>query len=66
MQGRCAVYRKNRKDCTYCRYEKCLAVGMSAQLILSEEEKQRIFKKYRWEQHNTNMLTLTFVCQRIN
>jgi hypothetical protein len=41
------VYRKNRKDCTYCRYERCLAAGMSPHLILSEEEKQRIFKKYR-------------------
>ncbi len=41
------MYRKNRKDCTYCRYERCLAVGMSPHLILSEEEKQRIFKKYR-------------------
>jgi hypothetical protein len=41
------VVGKQRKDCTFCRYEKCLSAGMSPQLILSEEEKQRLFKKYR-------------------
>ena len=39
------MYGKNRKNCSYCRYEKCLAAGMSPQLILTEEEKERIFKK---------------------
>jgi hypothetical protein len=43
------VFGKQRKDCTYCRYEKCLAVGMSPQLILSEDEKERLFRKYRQE-----------------
>ncbi len=53
VQGRCLVYGKQRKDCTFCRYEKCLAVGMSPQLILSEEDKQRLFRKYR-QGHWTN------------
>uniref|UniRef100_A0A914S2P8 Nuclear receptor domain-containing protein n=1 Tax=Parascaris equorum TaxID=6256 RepID=A0A914S2P8_PAREQ len=27
--GRCHVYRLNRNRCQYCRFKKCLAVGMS-------------------------------------
>ena len=28
LLGRCLVYGKNRKNCSYCRYKKFLAAGM--------------------------------------
>ncbi|VDN17142.1 unnamed protein product [Gongylonema pulchrum] len=28
-EGRCQIYRMNRNRCQYCRFKKCLEVGMS-------------------------------------
>eukprot|EP00092_Neocalanus_flemingeri_P101421 GFUD01129676.1.p1 GENE.GFUD01129676.1~~GFUD01129676.1.p1 ORF type:complete len:647 (+),score=133.36 GFUD01129676.1:108-2048(+) len=41
----CEMKIKTRKNCQYCRYMKCLAVGMNPTYVLTEEERKRRFKK---------------------
>jgi len=43
----CSVNLKTRRNCQYCRYECCLAVGMKPSWVLSPEERDRRFKKKR-------------------
>jgi len=46
----CEINLKTRKNCQFCRYSRCLAVGMKPTWVLSEEERQRRFRKNR-EKH---------------
>jgi len=41
----CEINVKTRKNCQYCRYMKCLAIGMNPNYVLSEEERKKRFKK---------------------
>eukprot|EP00092_Neocalanus_flemingeri_P045881 GFUD01051470.1.p1 GENE.GFUD01051470.1~~GFUD01051470.1.p1 ORF type:complete len:682 (-),score=136.96 GFUD01051470.1:677-2722(-) len=41
----CEMNIKTRKNCQYCRYMKCLAIGMNPTYVLSEEERNKRFKK---------------------
>ena len=34
----CSVTPQNRRKCQYCRYQKCLAVGMKAECVLNDDE----------------------------
>merc|ERR1719270_1932811 len=46
----CEINLKTRKNCQFCRYSRCLAVGMKPTWVLSEEERQRRFRKNREKQ----------------
>ena len=41
--GECAVTLMTRKNCQFCRYQKCIAAGMRPSWILSDEERVRRF-----------------------
>ncbi|CAF0907311.1 unnamed protein product [Adineta ricciae] len=40
-QGRCPVSCETRRKCPRCRFDRCFAVGMRKDFILSEEERQQ-------------------------
>jgi len=44
-QSACEINCKTRKNCQYCRYMKCLAIGMNPNYVLSEEERKKRFRK---------------------
>ncbi|XP_056603456.1 peroxisome proliferator-activated receptor alpha a [Triplophysa dalaica] len=57
---RCRIQKKNRNKCQYCRFHKCLAVGMSHNAIrfgrMPQSEKQRLRAEQvidREEEHET-------------
>ena len=35
----CVIDRKTRRNCQYCRFQKCLSIGMKATWVLTEEDK---------------------------
>lgn len=39
--GQCEITKLSRKQCTACRLAKCLAIGMSPELIRKEDLSQR-------------------------
>ena len=39
----CEVTLRTRKNCQFCRYNKCLAIGMKTTWVLSEEERKEKF-----------------------
>jgi len=41
----CDINVKTRKNCQYCRYMKCLAIGMNPNYVLSEDERKKRFRK---------------------
>ena len=41
--GDCEVSLRTRKNCQYCRYKKCLDIGMKTTWVLSEEERKQKF-----------------------
>jgi nuclear receptor subfamily 1 group I len=53
-RGDCSVAHETRRKCQKCRLEKCFAMGMRKDFILSEEEKQ--YRKKRLEE-NRNVTT---------
>ena len=38
---------KTRRNCQWCRYQRCLAVGMKPSWVLSSDERERRFRKNR-------------------
>jgi len=46
----CEINLKTRKNCQFCRYQKCIAVGMKPTWVLTEEERTRRFRKVREKQ----------------
>lgn len=44
--GNCQITYIDRKQCSACRYVSCLRIGMKPELVLSEEDKKRRFKKF--------------------
>jgi len=48
----CEINLKTRKNCQFCRYQKCLKVGMKPTWVLSEEERERRFRKVRERQNS--------------
>ena len=45
--GSCSVDSKTKKNCARCRFDKCLAAGMKANWVLSDDERERRFRKSR-------------------
>jgi len=43
----CAINLKSRRNCQFCRYEKCLSVGMKPSWVLSSDEREKRFQKGR-------------------
>ena len=43
--GKCVVNHWEQAKCRACRYQKCLAIGMKAELVLNTESKKKRFKK---------------------
>jgi len=41
----CQINLKTRKNCQFCRYERCLGVGMKPSWVLSPDERERRFRK---------------------
>lgn len=41
FENQCAINKSNRKHCQACRLQKCLAVGMNSNLIMSDESVNR-------------------------
>jgi len=46
VEGQCRITFMDRKQCSSCRYTKCLRIGMRPQLVLNDDEKKRRFKKF--------------------
>jgi hypothetical protein len=44
-EERCRITYMDRKQCSSCRYTKCIRTGMRPELVLNEDEKKRRFKK---------------------
>ena len=42
-QGECAISLVTRKNCQFCRYQRCISAGMRPSWILSDEERVRRF-----------------------
>jgi len=42
----CSITYIDRKQCSACRYFKCISIGMKPELVLTEEDKKRRFKKF--------------------
>jgi len=49
----CEINLKTRKNCQFCRYQKCIEVGMKPTWVLTEEERTRRFRKVR-EKHTVD------------
>ncbi|XP_059097506.1 uncharacterized protein LOC131891849 [Tigriopus californicus] len=45
MNGTCAMTPKSRGDCRFCRFQKCLFVGMKPEQVMNESTKKARFKK---------------------
>ena len=43
----CSITLKTRRNCQWCRYQRCLAVGMKPSWVLSSDERERRFRKNR-------------------
>jgi len=43
----CDINIKTRRYCQYCRYMRCIAIGMDSKAVLSEEDRRRRFRKNR-------------------
>jgi len=41
----CDINCKTRRNCQYCRYMKCLSIGMNPNYVLTEDEKKKRFHK---------------------
>ena len=41
--GDCEISLRTRKNCQFCRYKKCLDIGMKTTWVLSEEERKQKF-----------------------
>ncbi|UJR08025.1 hypothetical protein I4U23_012303 [Adineta vaga] len=52
-QGQCSVGNEVRRKCTRCRLNKCLAMGMRRDFVMSEEQKQERRKKMEENQTMT-------------
>jgi hypothetical protein len=53
-QGQCSVAHETRRKCSRCRLNRCFAMGMRKDFMLSEQEKQQ--RKKRLEE-NRNKIT---------
>ena len=42
---KCEIYLKTRKQCLFCRYKKCLEVGMRADWVMNEKDRQEMMMK---------------------
>lgn len=45
MNGTCTMTPKSRGDCRFCRFQKCLFVGMKPEQVMNESTKKARFKK---------------------
>jgi len=45
-EGNCRITYADRKQCSACRYASCLRIGMKPELVLTEDDKKRRFKKF--------------------
>jgi len=44
--GNCEITHEDRKQCSACRYSKCLRIGMKPENVLTEDDKKKRFKKH--------------------
>jgi len=51
----CRVTYQDRKQCSACRYTKCLTIGMRPELVLDASGKQERFKKYLRKKNEERM-----------
>ena len=54
QDGICHVDIITRKLCPYCRYQKCLAVGMKPNWVMTEKDKQERKEKGQNRENETN------------
>ena len=54
----CLVNKRTRNQCQYCRFEKCLAVGMNPELI---QKKNAITKKFKNSNYCRDVLLIVFM-----
>jgi len=57
----CQINLKTRKNCQYCRYERCLGVGMKPSWVLSPDERERRFRKTK-EKKETKLESVVDSC----
>jgi len=50
-ERRCLVTHNNRRACQYCRFQKCLAIGMKPNWVLSDEQCNIRFRNMRKEKN---------------
>ena len=46
QQGHCNITSKSRIKCKKCRYEKCLAIGMKPELVLTDEADRKKYSRF--------------------
>jgi len=51
----CQITSKTRKTCQYCRYQRCLSVGMKPSWVLSPEERERRFRRSKHKKLKTGL-----------
>eukprot|EP00095_Tigriopus_kingsejongensis_P005278 snap_masked-scaffold464_size163657-processed-gene-0.15 protein:Tk05278 transcript:snap_masked-scaffold464_size163657-processed-gene-0.15-mRNA-1 annotation:"nuclear receptor subfamily 1 group i member 2-like" len=44
--GDCDITPKSRRKCQKCRFQKCLEVGMKIEMVLTDTQKERRFRKF--------------------
>merc|ERR1712106_1241542 len=59
-EGQCSITYMDRKQCSCCRYYKCIRIGMRPELVLNEDDKKIRFKKLlrkKEEDANSNAMS---------
>ncbi|KAF5883690.1 peroxisome proliferator-activated receptor delta-like, partial [Clarias magur] len=66
----CKIHKKNRNKCQYCRFQKCVTLGMSHDAIrygrMPEVEKRRLVEGMFSDSHTASSSSLKSLAKRVN
>lgn len=54
----CQITYTDRKQCSACRYASCLRIGMKPELVLTEDDKKRRFKKFLQKKETESIMAV--------
>jgi len=55
---KCHITYTDRKQCSACRYASCLRIGMKPELVLTEDDKKRRFKKFLQKKETESIMAV--------